>query len=70
MKSEGKINLSELAVPELKVQLLETEQKLFKLRLSNAMAPLKNGVQIRNIRRQRARILTWIKQKEVAQTTR
>jgi len=64
MKRNERNALKELSLSELKVHINELEEKLFKLKISNSMAPLKNGLQIRNLKKERARLLTWIHQKE------
>lgn len=64
MKSQELATFKELPLEELKVQLHENEEKLFKLKFAHAVTPLKNGLEIRNLRRHRARLMTWIRQKE------
>lgn len=63
MKSQELKAIRELSANELKAQLREAEEKLFKLKFSHAVSPLKNGLQLRNLKRHRARLLTWIRQK-------
>ncbi len=64
MKIQEKQAIRELPVKELEAQLKELEEKLFRMRFSHAVTPLKNGLELRHMRRHRARILTWIRQKE------
>lgn len=65
MKLQERNSMRELSADELKVRLRECEEKLMQLRLVNAVSRLKNGLEIRNIRRHRARLITWISQREV-----
>ena len=62
-KAQEAVNLSELSVPDLQVQLQDTEEKLVRIKFTNSISPVKNPLQIRSLRRQRARILTWMRQK-------
>lgn len=64
MKSQEKSAIRELPVQELNVQLHACEEKLFKLRFANSISPLKNSSEIRGLKLQRARLLTWIRQKQ------
>lgn len=64
MKSQDRAVIKALPENELKVQLKECEEKLFKLRFAHAASPLKNGLQLRNLKVQRARILTWLREKQ------
>lgn len=64
MKSQELSAIRELPLPELQVQLRETEEKLFKLKFAHKVSPLKNGLQLRGLKRHRARLITWIRQKE------
>jgi ribosomal protein L29 len=66
MKSQDRAVIKALPEPELRVQLKECEEKLFKLRFANAATPLKNGLEIRHLKTHRARLLTWLKGKEIA----
>ena len=66
MKSQDLAAIRALSLEELAVQLHEAEDKLFRLKFSHAAMPLKNGVQIRNLRRHRARLKTWIRQRTAA----
>ncbi len=48
---------------ELSTRLNKTQQELFKLRFRAASAPIKNTMQIRKLRREVARLNTFITQK-------
>lgn len=56
--------LRELSLPELKEKLSELRQELFNLRFQKSIHRLENPMKIRNIRRDIARVLTIIKEKE------
>jgi large subunit ribosomal protein L29 len=62
-KEKKEINIKELTEDELKSKLLETREKLFKLKFGHKTTPLKNPLEIRVLRRQIARILTIVKEK-------
>jgi ribosomal protein L29 len=65
LKSQDKVALRQLPAKELQAQLKETEDNLFKLKFANAVAPLKNGHEITHLRKHRARLLTWIREKNL-----
>ncbi|HAM38850.1 MAG: 50S ribosomal protein L29 [Elusimicrobia bacterium RIFOXYC2_FULL_34_12] len=64
-KEKKEINIKELTDTELKSKLLEAREKLFKLKFSHKSTPLKNPLEIRIIRKQIAKILTILKEKEL-----
>lgn len=64
MKTHDRQAIAALNEAELKAQLRECEEKIFKLRMAHAVAPLKNGLEIRNLKIHRARLKTWLRQKE------
>ena len=66
-KSQDLASLRELPVTDLQVQLQECEEKLAKLKFVHAAAPIKNPLEIRSLRRQKARLITWIHQKSSGQ---
>ena len=68
MKSQERSAVRALPEQELELRLKECEEKLFKLKFANSVSPLKNGLQIQDLRRQRARLLTWIRQRQTVQT--
>jgi len=55
-----------LSIAELQNQLAETKQKLFELKFRHRVSPVKNPLEIRNLRRNIARLLTLIKEKKGA----
>ncbi len=55
-----------LSQAELNARLRELNMELFNLRFSNASRNLANPVQIRNVKREIARVKTVIREKEIA----
>ena len=70
MKSQELATLRALPENELKVQLKECEEKIFKLKFANAAAPLKNGLEIKYLKAHKARLLTWIREKQIQAQSR
>ncbi len=64
-KAEEKVLYKDLSVDDLKSQLGDCAEKIYRLKFKHAVAPLKNPLEIRSLKRERARILTWIRQKEL-----
>lgn len=63
------MNISEiksLSVAELNARVKELNMELFNLRFSNASRNLANPVQIRNVKREIARVKTVIREKELS----
>jgi large subunit ribosomal protein L29 len=58
--------LRELSIPELKERLAKLREELMNLRFQKAMHRLENPMRIRQVRREIARVLTIIKEKERA----
>lgn len=63
MAKEKEFNYHQASTSELNARLSKTQQELFKLRFRAASAPLKNTMAIRKLRRETARINTFINQK-------
>ncbi len=68
-KAEEKVSYKELSLDDLRVQLADCSDKIFKLRFKHSVAPVKNPIEIRTLKRARARILTFMRQKELASAT-
>ena len=66
LKSQDLATIRALPDSELKVQLRETEERIFKLKFANAVAPLKNGLEINGLKKHRARLLTWLRANQIA----
>lgn len=64
MKLQDLKVIKELPVNELEIKVRECDQKIFQLRFSKSIAEVKNPLEIRNLRRLKARLLTWIQQKK------
>ena len=64
-----KINeIKSLNSAELNARLKELNMELFNLRFSNASRNLASPVQIRNVKREIARVKTVIREKQMAET--
>ncbi len=63
MKSKNWIEMKNMSDAELVVKLNDMRDKMFKLKFRHSTAPLKNGLQIRNLRRDIARVKTLLAQK-------
>jgi large subunit ribosomal protein L29 len=65
-----KSELAEMSLSELIDELRETKQEALNLRFRNATGQLENTAEIRKVRRQIARINTFIRQREIEEATR
>jgi large subunit ribosomal protein L29 len=65
-----KSELAEMNLSELIDELRETKQEALNLRFRNATGQLENTAEIRKVRRQIARINTFIRQREIEEATR
>ena len=65
-KKDKPFSYHQADVDELNARLNKTQQELFKIRFRAASAPVKNTMQIRKLRREVARIHTFINQKSAA----
>ena len=63
MAKKEKIDYRELSEDELRQRLVESRERLFRLRFQGATAPLKNPHEITATRREIARLCTFMKQK-------
>ena len=59
-------DLAEMKLGDLIDELRETKQEALNLRFRNATGQLDNNAEIRTVRRQIARINTYIRQREIA----
>jgi large subunit ribosomal protein L29 len=66
-KKEKEFIYKDASLPELNERLEKTSAELFKLKFRAASAPVKNPMQIRQIKREIARIHTFIQQRTVSQ---
>ncbi len=60
------VNLREMTVDELKTRLGELREEMFNLRFKNAMKQLDNPLRIREGRRELARVMTVLTEKQRA----
>ena len=65
-KKEFIDSIKGLSTDDLKVQLEQSKQRLKKLEFANAISPLESPMNIRSLRRDIARIETFLKQKAQA----
>jgi len=66
MKSKDKENLKNHSVAELRVELLQAREKMFRLQFKHKVTPVKNPLEMRVLPRHAARLQTWIREKEAA----
>ena len=66
MKAKERENLRNHSAAELRAELTQTKEKLFRLKFKQGVAPAKNPLELRNLRRHAARLETWIHQKATA----
>ncbi|MDR1721147.1 MAG: 50S ribosomal protein L29 [Endomicrobium sp.] len=64
MKNENWNEIKNMTSAELKTKLNDLQNKIFKLKFSHSVTPVKNPLEIRKIRRDIARIKTLIALKE------
>ena len=64
LKGQDKAQVRQLPIKELAAQLKETEDKLYRLKFTNSFSRLKNGHEIAHLRHHKARLLTWIREKQ------
>jgi large subunit ribosomal protein L29 len=64
--AKSNTELSELSLPSLVDELRATKQEALNLRFRNATGQLENNAEIRKVRRQIARINTYIRAREIA----
>jgi large subunit ribosomal protein L29 len=62
-KGRDKDDYKSMSVQELEARLREAEESRFRLQFRHAGNPLKNPMQIRTVRREVARLKTWLGQK-------
>jgi large subunit ribosomal protein L29 len=60
------VELRELSLEELKKRLVDEEQNLANLRFQLATSQLESPIKVRTVRRDIARLQTFIRQKELA----
>jgi large subunit ribosomal protein L29 len=63
MKSKNWQEMKNLSEVELQAKLRSTEEEVFRLKFRHATTPLKNGIKIRELRRNIARLKTLLNEK-------
>ena len=66
MKAKERDAKRSLSVVELRSELHRVQEKRFRLRLKHEVTPVKNPLELRTLRKEIARLKTWINQKEAA----
>ena len=64
MKAKEKQDKKSLSVAELETELKNAQEKKFKLQFKHQVTPLANPMELRALRRQIARLKTWINAKQ------
>jgi len=64
MKSKNWNEMKNMSVAELNVKLADFKDNLFKLKFRHSASPLKNGLELRTLRRNIARVKTLLAQKQ------
>ena len=57
--------ISKLSIDDLKKQVLSETEKLTKMKLGHKVTPLENPIQIRDVRKQIARLNTELRKREI-----
>ncbi|HVE12639.1 MAG TPA: 50S ribosomal protein L29 [Elusimicrobiota bacterium] len=65
MKNKDKDAKKNLTVNELRSELAQLREKQFKLRFKHRVTPLENPMELRGVRKDIARVQTWIRSKEL-----
>jgi len=64
MKTKEKEAKKSLSLAELRTELRTAQEKRFKMQFKHQVSPLNNPVELRTLRRQIARLKTWINEKQ------
>ena len=64
MKAKDKENKRSHSVAELRAELHGIREKRFRLQFKHGVSPVKNPLELRHLRRDIARLETWIREKE------
>ena len=64
MKNKDKDDKRNLTADELRAELHRLQEKRFRLRFKHSVTPLDNPLELRGLRRDIARVKTWIRQKQ------
>ena len=66
MKSKVWLEIRSLSPIELETKLRETKEKLFRIKFRHSSTPVRNGLEIRQLRRLVARLNTLLKENSTA----
>ncbi|MBI4376111.1 MAG: 50S ribosomal protein L29 [Elusimicrobia bacterium] len=69
MKGNDRQAKKSLSVAELEAELRQTREKAFRAEFKHTVTPLKNPMELKNLRRHIARLSTWINEKRSAATS-
>lgn len=64
MKNKDKDAKKNLSATELRAELVQLRERQFKLRFKHRVTPLTNPMELRAVRKDIARVQTWIRQKD------
>lgn len=67
MKQKVWQEIRSLSDTELRAKLRDTEEQLFRLKFRHASSPIKNPLEIRNLRRMIARLKTLLREQQVSE---
>jgi len=65
VKSKAWFEIKSMSPLELETKLRETKDKLFRIKFRHSSTPVRNGLEIRQLRRMVARLNTLLKEKTV-----
>jgi len=65
MKAKEKDSKKEQSLEELRTELIKLREKRFKLQFKHKVTPLGDPLELRRLRRDIARVETWIRQREL-----
>lgn len=67
MKQKVWQEIRSLSETELRAKLRDTEEQLFRLKFRHASSPIKNPLEIRNLRRMIARLKTLLREQQLSE---
>jgi large subunit ribosomal protein L29 len=70
MKQKEKETKSNLSADELRAEIEKLEEKQFKLGFKHKVTPLGNPMELRQVRRDLARLKTWLRAKGLQTSTK
>ena len=66
MKAKAWLEIKSMSPLELETKLRDTKEKLFRIRFRHSSTPVRNGLEIRQLRRMVARLNTLLKENSTA----